>query len=59
MSYKNSIIFQPAHSTYPFLLATEADGIPLTEPELSALHAECERALKEYDDYIRAPKEFG
>lgn len=50
MSYKNSIIFQPTTSKYPFLLATEADGIPLTLEELEALHSECENALRLYDE---------
>ena len=50
MSYKNSVIFQPTTSKYPFLLATEADGIPLTLEELEALHSECENALRLYDD---------
>lgn len=49
MSYKNAILFRPG--LYPFLLATEADGIPMTLGELEALHAECERALIEYDEY--------
>lgn len=50
MSYKNTILFQPTTSKYPFLLATEADGIPLTLEELEALHSECENALSLYDD---------
>lgn len=50
MGYKNSIIFQPTTSKYPFLLATEADGIPLTLEELEALHSECENALRLYDE---------
>ena len=58
MSYKNSIIFQPTTSKYPFLLATEADGIPLTLEELEALHSECENALRLYDDEMEANKEM-
>jgi len=49
MSYKNTILFRPSDK-YPFLLATEADGIPLTLEELEALHSECENALRLYDE---------
>ena len=58
MSYKNTIIFQPTTSKYPFLLATEADGIPLTLEELEALHSECENALRLYDDEMEAKNEM-
>ena len=58
MSYKNSILFQPTSSKYPFLLATEADGIPLTLEELEALHQECERVLQEWDDEMEAKNEM-
>lgn len=50
MSYKTSILFQPTRGKYPFLLATESDGIPLTKEELEALKFECEVALREYDN---------
>jgi hypothetical protein len=52
MSYRISVQFNP-EGKYPFLLCTEADGIPMTEPELTALHSECERALQAYDDSKR------
>jgi hypothetical protein len=51
MSYKTSILFQPTRGKYPFLLATEADGIPLTRKEVEALRFECEVALMEADNH--------
>ena len=50
MSYRITVLFRP-EGKYPFLLATEADGIPMTMDELEALHSECERALREFDDH--------
>lgn len=50
MSYKNTILHRPGEK-YPFLLATEADGIPLTRAELETLKFECECALIEDDEY--------
>ena len=55
MSYKNTVLFRPSDK-YPFLLATEADGIPMTLGELEALHAECERALAEFDEHEHTSK---
>lgn len=49
MSYKNTVLYRP-EGKYPFLLATESDGIPLTKEELEALKFECEVALREYDN---------
>ena len=50
MSYKNTILHRPGEK-YPFLLATEADGIPLTEDELVSLKFECDVALRAHDEY--------
>lgn len=50
MSYKNTILHRPGEK-YPFLLATEADGIPLTRAELETLKFEIDVALMEDDDY--------
>jgi len=50
MSYKNTILSRPGEK-YPFLLATEADGIPLTRAELETLKFEIEVALMKTDGY--------
>ena len=50
MSYKNTILHRPGEK-FPFLLATQADGIPLTRQELEALKFECEVALMEDDEW--------
>ena len=50
MSYRNTILHRPGEK-YPFLLATEADGIPLTREELETLQAEIAVWLREDDDY--------
>lgn len=50
MPYTITVLFRP-HGKYPFLLATEADGIPMTKEELVALHSECELALREFDEH--------
>lgn len=55
MSYRNTILHRPGEK-YPFLLATEADGIPLTRGELETLQAEIDVALMEDDDFD--PKSF-
>lgn len=53
MSYKNSILSRPGEK-YPFLLATEADGIPLTRAELETLKFEIEVAQEALPPYKRA-----
>ena len=50
MSYRITVLFRP-EGKYPFLLATEADGLPMTKEELEALHSECDRALRESDEH--------
>lgn len=50
MSYKNTILSRHGEK-YPFLLATEADGLPMTKEELEALQSECELALREFDEH--------
>ena len=56
MSYKNTILHRPGEK-YPFLLATEADGIPLTRAELETLKFEIDVALME-DDGRTEPQEI-
>jgi len=65
MSYKNTILSRPGEK-YPFLLATEADGIPLTRAELETLKFEIECALMDddgfcgdYTDYTMRQGEMG
>ena len=55
MAYKNSILHRPGEK-YPFLLATEADGIPLTREEAETLKFELECALMVEDG--NGPEEF-
>ena len=50
MSYRITVLFRP-EGKYPFLLATEADGLPMTKDELEALRSECGRALREFDNH--------
>lgn len=56
MSYRITVLFHP-EGKYPFLLATEADGIPLTRSELETLKFEIDVALME-DDGRTEPQEI-
>ena len=49
MSYRITVVVQP-EGKYPFLLATEADGIPMTHEEMVSLQNEIWAALREYDE---------